>query len=148
MARDRDNPIREYFEEDAPYRIFLEKNKQLQTEIDRNQGWDREAFKKEYTSLAGGLTRVIQTWRNGGLGISFVRWNGCLWHLLIRIRVNYDRERRILTRWAVSACGEEFPVGEMVEGKVDTEPHQAFTCMVCWEDVRAMQIALILGEEE
>jgi hypothetical protein len=148
----KDDPIREYLERDIFEERFHEANKRLQMEIDRNQGWDREAFKKEYTSLAGmgvgfGLARAVQTFRESGSGFGFVRWNGCLWHLLIDVRVRYDQQGRISARWAHSACGESFPVGDRVEGKVDTEPHQALTCSKCWEHVESVRVANILMED-
>ncbi len=158
MPRDKDNPIREYFEEDLPEERFHRLNERLQEAIDGDIGSlgtrAMEAWKLDWEKMFGmaypshpavresfwaGIMSAYRVMRNGEGGFPFVRWSGCLWHLLVDFRKDTHR--------AVSACGEEFPVGERVEGKVDTYPHQCFTCMECWGHVEAMRVALILGGE-
>lgn len=143
MPRDRDNPIREYFEEELPEKRFHEQNKRLQLEIDRNLGWDRDGFKEKYREIAEragsiGLSRTLQSLMGEGEGLAFVRWRGCLWHLA----VDFDRALHRLT----SCCGHLFDTMKPnVEAKVDTDPSQALVCMECWEVVEEIRVAMILG---
>ena len=158
MPRDKDDPIRDYFEVDLPDRRFHEQNERLQEEIDGDLGslgtramgaWKRDwekMFGAAYPStpatqeaFRSGIVSAYRALTDGGDGIPFVRWTGCLWHLLVGFRKE--------SQTAVSECGDLFPVGESVEGKLETYPHQYLTCMKCWERVEAIEVATVLMQE-
>lgn len=150
----REDPIREYFEIDLPDKRFREQNERLQRKIDEGigmRGSPPRLRKTWWISTPGmdskrafGLSDAIEALDSPDMisdmgHIPLVRWSGCLWHLMVSSHCNPAR--------VVSACGETFPMGERVEGKLEIEPNRNLTCMGCWTHVEAAKVALILAGE-
>jgi hypothetical protein len=143
MPRDKDNPIREYFEEDLPEERFHRLNERLQAAID---GVPRRVPQRS----SAGVSAIHQAIRGRQGGYSLIRWKGCLWHLAVRVTMDTGFKSKGLASPLVfhASCGEVFQVRADVESRLDeVVPHRYLTCTECWEYVEAMQVALILGGE-
>lgn len=175
MPRDKDNPIREYEEDNqevmrkvrrlsfeikehgASWKVMgamanlsemttEESKKLMETWSAAFPGIKHFSYDLKNKEKEDGIVSVAKAIKHGEQGFPMIRWNGCLWHLAVECKAHEEGSRGYDSFKA--ACGEVFEVRYSLEGRMETDPTQLITCSSCWEHVAAAKVAHILGRKE